>query len=190
MQFAREQPRDQGIEGYVSEEEKRESVKRALDLHMIENREVHLRPAQQTLFSFTQGDPNAVIGSGHSIQQKSEEKQEKKLTIEEQRTQQQNDFSSSLSSQSQPMQVRSCPCCISFLQHKFGMSEGEAKKFAMGSDSAGVGYAASSGADYASGGSSGNYSGGDGGSGGGYSGSSGGGGGGNYGGSGGGGYNK
>lgn len=192
MQFAQEPPRDQGIESFVSEEEKRESIKRALDLHMIDNREAHLRPAQQTLFSFTQGDPNAVIGSGHSFQksmQGDEEKQEKKLTIEEQRMQQQNEIGSGSSSQAQPMQVRSCPCCISFLQHKFGMSEGEAKKFAMGSDSAGVGYAASSGADYAGGGSSGNYSGGDGGSGGGYSGSSGGSGG-NYGGSGGGGYSK
>ncbi len=190
MQFAQEPPRGHGIEGYVSEEEKRESIKRALDLHMIENREAHLRPTQQTLFSFTQGDPNAVIGSGHSFQKiQQEEKQEKKLTIEEQRTQQQNELGSSSSSQSQPMQVRSCPCCISFLQHKFGMSEGEAKKFAMGSDSAGVGYAASSGADYAGGGSGGNYSGGDGGSSGGYSGSSGGSGG-NHGGSGGGGYSK
>ncbi len=189
MQFAQEQQRDQGIESYVSEEEKKERINRALELHQIENREAHLRPAQQTLFSFTQGDPNAVIGSGHSFQQKTEEKQEKKLTIEEQRMQQQNELGSNSSSQAQPMQVRSCPCCISFLQHKFGMSEGEAKKFAMGSDSAGVGYAASSGADYAGSGSGGNYSGGDGGSGGGYSGSSGGGSG-NYGGSGGGGYSK
>ncbi|MBS3158398.1 hypothetical protein J4206_03870 [Candidatus Woesearchaeota archaeon] len=188
MQFAQEPPRDQGIESYVSEEEKKERINRALELHQIENREAHLRPAQQTLFSFTQGNPEAVIGSGHSFQKsmQGDEKQEKKMTIEEQRMQQQNELGSGSSSQAQPMQVRSCPCCISFLQHKFGMSEGEAKKFAMGSDSAGVGYAASSGADYASGGSGGNYSGGDGGSGGGYSGSSGGG---NYGGSGS-GYNK
>lgn len=190
MQFAQEPPSDQGIESYVSEEEKKERINRALELHQIENREAHLRPAQQTLFSFTQGDPNAVIGSGHSFQksmQATEEKQEKKLTIEEQRMQQQNELGNSSSSQAQPMQVRSCPCCISFLQHKFGMSEGEAKKFAMGSDSAGVGYAASSGADYAGSSGGGNYSGGDGGSG--YSGSSGSSGG-NYGGSGGRGHSK
>src|SRR3989338_6627784 len=190
MQFAQEPPRDQGIESYVSEEEKKERINRALELHQIENREAHLRPAQQTLFSFTQGNPEAVIGYGHSFQKsmQGDEKQEKKMTIEEQRMQQQNELGSSSSSQAPAMQVRSCPCCISFLQHKFGMSEGEAKKFAMGSDNAGVGYAASSGADYAGGESGGNYSSGDGG--GGYSGSGGGGGGGNYGGSGGRGYNK
>lgn len=172
MQFAQEPPREQGIDSYVSEEEKQERVKRALELHQLENREQHLRPMQQTLFSFTQGNPEAVIGSGHSFQQKIEEKQEKKLTIEEQRTQQQNDFnSSSSSSGSQPTAVRSCPCCISFLQHKFGMSEKEATNFAMGSDSAGVGYASSSGADYASGGGSGYSSGGSGSNGSGYSGS-------------------
>lgn len=130
VQFQQQPIIEEGIDNLVSESEKKEKIRKALEIHMLQNREVHSRG--QTLFSFTQGNPEAVIGKIHSFSQAmGEEEQPKKQSIEEQRLQQQQQQWQT-EHKAAPAPVRTCPCCVRFLQDTFHMGANEATAFAGG----------------------------------------------------------
>lgn len=170
MQFNQHSVVPEGINELVSENEKKERIQKALDIHMLQNREAHMAPPGQTLFSFTQGDPNAVIGKvhgfGEAIGSSNEEK--KQASIEQQRLQQQQEQWQSSGHKADAAPVRTCPCCVRFLQDTFHMNEKEASSFAMGAESGPVTYggatasegynANSPSGEYSSNASGGNYS--------------------------------
>ncbi len=150
MQFNQGSIAPEAIDELVSENEKKERIQKALEIHMLENREAHMKPPGQTVFSFTQGDPNAVIGKvhgfGEAIGAFGEEK--KQPSIEQQRQEQQKQQWQT-EQKHQPTPVRTCPCCVRFLQDTFHMNEKEATTFTGGAESGPV--------TYGSGGSTGAY---------------------------------
>lgn len=130
VQFSQQPIIEEGIDNLVSESEKKEKIRKALEIHMLQNREVHSQG--QTLFSFTQGNPEAVIGKIHSFGQAMDnEEQPKKQSIEEQRMQQQQQQWQT-EHKAAPAPVRTCPCCVRFLQDTFHMNANEATAFAGG----------------------------------------------------------
>src|SRR3989338_8501936 len=159
-QFSQAPIIDEGIDSIVSEQEKKERIQKALEIHMLQNREAHAGPPGQTLFSFTQGDPNAVIGKIHQFGQAVgiEEEKKKQISIEEQRMQQQQQAQPE--QKAQPMPVRTCPCCVQFLQSTFHMSDKQANEFVGGASGGAVGYGSNTASEsYGSSGPSGEYSG-------------------------------
>ena len=159
-QFSQAPIIDEGIDSIVSEQEKKERIQKALEIHMLQNREAHAGPPGQTLFSFTQGDPNAVIGKIHQFGQAvgTEEEKKKQISIEEQRMQQQQQAQPE--QKAQPMPVRTCPCCVQFLQSTFHMSDKQANEFVGGATGGSVGYGSNTASEsYGSSGPSGEYSG-------------------------------
>ena len=135
VQFSQQPIIEEGIDNLVSESEKKEKIRKALEIHMLQNREAHSQG--QTLFSFTQGNPEAVIGKIHSFAQAmGEEEQPKKQSIEEQRIQQQQQQWQT-EHKAAPAPVRTCPCCVRFLQDTFHMNANEATAFAGGTESSG-----------------------------------------------------
>lgn len=141
VQFSQQPIIEEGIDELVSESEKKERIRKALEIHMLQNREAHAGPSGQTLFSFTQGDPNAVIGKIHQFgKTMGEEEQPKQVSIEEQRMQQQQQQWQT-EHKATPAPVRTCPCCVRFLQDTFHMNANEATAFAGGGAEGGsVGY--------------------------------------------------
>ncbi|MBI5072497.1 hypothetical protein HZA99_01635 [Candidatus Woesearchaeota archaeon] len=141
VQFSQEHKFEESIDAMVSDNEKKERIKRALDIHMLNSREKHMQPMGQTLFSFTQGDPNAMIGKQHSIGQAGEsEEEQKQKSIEEQRMEQQQQLWQSSGQKQHGAPVRTCPCCVQFLQDTFHMSNKEATEFTGGGGSEAVMY--------------------------------------------------
>lgn len=172
MQFNREEiPKKKessgSIESLASEEERREYIQKSLQLHMLENREAHQTPQGQTLFSFTQGNPDAVIGKQHAFAKAFGEEEQKSQQTQRQATQQQSqqkqehDQWQPSSRKQEAAPVRTCPCCARFLTEKFGMSEKDANTFMKGAETttgyrtAGGNYSSDSGSSYNS---SGGYS--------------------------------
>lgn len=141
MRFAEEPITNEGIDNLVSDQEKRENIQKALDIHMLQNREAHVQPTGTTLFSFTQGDPNAVIGTGHGFGKAigSQEEEKSQKSIEQQQIEQQQQWTPS-SGHQQNAPVRTCPCCVRFLKDTFGMDDKEATQFTSGADGGPVGY--------------------------------------------------
>ncbi len=147
VQFSQEHNFEESIDAMVSDNEKKERIKKALDIHMLETREKHMQPMGQTLFSFTQGDPNAMIGKQHSIgnmdqatgSEQEQQNQEQK-SIEQQRMEQQQQLWQSSDHKQQAAPVRTCPCCVQFLQDTFHMSNKEATEFTGGATGGPVTY--------------------------------------------------
>lgn len=169
-----QQPIEESIDKMVSESEKKERIQKALEIHMLQNREAHAGPPGQTLFSFTQGDPNAMIGKIHQFGQamENEEAKTQKKSIEQQQIEQQQQQWQSSEQKHQPAPVRTCPCCVQFLQSTFHMSDKQANEFVGGTTGGAVGYGSNTASEsYGSSGPSGEYSGAPSGN---YSGSSGG----------------
>lgn len=149
---------EEGIDSIVSEQEKKERIRKALEIHMLDNREKHLAREEKTLFSFTQGDPNAVIGKAHGFGEAMEEK--KTASIEQQRMEQQQQQWPSAGHKTQAAPVRTCPCCVQFLQNTFHMSDKQANEFIGGATGGPVGYGSNTASEsYGAGGASGEYSG-------------------------------
>ncbi len=149
---------DEGIDSIVSEQEKKERIRKALEIHMLDNREKHMAPEGKTLFSFTQGDPNAVIGKVHGFGEAMEDK--KTRSIEQQRQEQQQEQWQSSGHKTQGAPVRTCPCCVQFLQNTFHMSDKQANEFVGGATGGPVGYGSNAASEsYGAGGASGEYSG-------------------------------
>lgn len=148
MRFAEEPIADEGIDNLVSDQEKRERIQKALDMHMLQNREAHIQPAGATLFSFTQGNPDAVIGTGHGFGKAigSQEDEKSQKSIEQQQMEQQQQWAASTGHQ-QNAPVRTCPCCVRFLKDTFGMDDKEATQFTSGADGGPAGYNGESSAD-------------------------------------------
>ncbi|MEK6867985.1 MAG: hypothetical protein AABX98_04130, partial [Nanoarchaeota archaeon] len=148
------------IDEMVSEQEKKERIQKALEIHMLQNREAHAGPPGQTLFSFTQGDPNAMIGKIHQFGQAMDEegKTQKKSIEQQQIEKQQQQWQSEQKHQAAP--VRTCPCCVQFLQSTFHMSDKQANEFVGGAPGGSVGYGSNTASEsYGSSGPSGEYSG-------------------------------
>ena len=139
-QFSKQHDFSEGIDNIVSDQEKKERIKRALDIHMLENREKHTSPIGQTLFSFTQGDPNAMIGKQHSLNQAAGSDEEQQKSIEEQRMEQEQQLWQSSGQKQHATPVRTCPCCVQFLQDTFHMSNKEATEFTGGGSGGPVTY--------------------------------------------------
>lgn len=137
VQFQQQPIIEEGIDDLVSESEKKEKIRKALEIHMLQNREAHTQG--QSLFSFTQGNPEAVIGKIHSFAQavSGEEEQPKQKSIEEQRMQQQQQQWQT-EHKAAPAPVRTCPCCVRFLQDTFHMGANEATAFAGSGESSGT----------------------------------------------------
>lgn len=148
---------EEGIDSIVSESEKKERIRKALEIHMLDNREKHMAPEGQTLFSFTQGEPNAVIGKAHGFGEAMEEKKTK--SIEEQRIEQQQQQWQSSGHKTQGAPVRTCPCCVQFLQNTFHMSDKQANEFVSGATGGPVGYGGNTASESYGAGASGEYSG-------------------------------
>ncbi len=158
VQFSQHPIIEEGIDELVSEQEKKERIKKALEIHMLQNREAHMAPQAQTLFSFTQGDPNAVIGKIHQFDQQAGE--EPKKTIEQQRIEQQQQQWQSSEQKHQAAPVRTCPCCVQFLQSTFHMSDKQANEFIGGATGSPATYGSNAASEnYGSGAPSGEYSG-------------------------------
>lgn len=138
VQFKQAPIIEEGIDSIVSEQEKKERIQKALEIHMLDNREAHMVPQGQTLFSFTQGDPNAVIGKAHGFGQAIEEEKKTK-SIEQQQIEQQQQWQSS-GHKTEAVPVRTCPCCVRFLQDTFHMSDKQANEFVGGATGGPVGY--------------------------------------------------
>lgn len=150
---------EEGIDSIVSEQEKKERIRKALEIHMLDNREAHMTPPGQTLFSFTQGDPNAVIGKVHGFGQAIEEEKKTK-SIEEQRMEQQQQQWQSAGHKTAAAPVRTCPCCVQFLQDTFHMSDKQANEFVGGATGGPVTYGSNTASEsYGAGGATGEYSG-------------------------------
>ncbi len=141
MRFTEEPIADGGIDTLVSDQEKREKIQKALDIHMLQNRDVHTMPQGQTLFSFTQGDPHAIIGSGHAFAKAigSQEEEKSQKSIEQQQMEQQQQWIPS-SGHQQNAPVRTCPCCVRFLKDTFGMEDKDVNQFIGGVDGGPAGY--------------------------------------------------
>lgn len=142
-QFSQQHNFNEGIDEIVSDNEKKDRIKRALDIHMLENREKHMQPMGKTLFSFTQGDPNAVVGKQHSFGEamtNQQEEPQKQKSIEEQRMEQQQQLWQSSGQKEHAAPVRTCPCCVQFLQDTFHMSNKEAVEFTGGASGGPVTY--------------------------------------------------
>jgi hypothetical protein len=157
VQFNQNPIIEEGLDEMLTDQEKHERIKKALEIHMLDNREAHMKPAGETLFSFTQGDPNAVVGSAHGFAK--EEKPQQK-SIEEQRMEQQEKFNQSSGPQ-KAAPIRTCPCCINFLKQSFGLSDKEVSKYAGGLDGGSGGYqgGSSGGSGYDGGSGGGSYAG-------------------------------
>ena len=149
---------EEGIDSIDSEQEKKERIQRALDIHMLDNREAHMAPQGKTLFSFTQGEPNAVIGKEHGFGQAMEEEKKTK-SIEEQRQEQQQQQWQSSGHKTAAAPVRTCPCCVQFLQDTFHMSDKQANEFVGGATGGPVGYGSNTASESYGAGASGEYSG-------------------------------
>ena len=158
VQFSQAPIIEEGIDSIVSEQEKKERIQRALDIHMLDNREKHIAPQGQTLFSFTQGDPNAVIGKAHGFGQAMEEEKKAK-SIEQQRQEQQQQQWQSSGHKTAAAPVRTCPCCVQFLQDTFHMSDKQANEFVGGATGGPVGYGSNTASESYGAGASGEYSG-------------------------------
>ncbi len=173
VQFS-QQPIEESIDEMVSEQEKKERIRKSLEIHMLQNREVHMEPQEQKVFSFTQGDQNAVIREIHQFGQAiGAEEQPQQKSIEQQRMEQQQQQWQSTEQKHHVAPVRTCPCCIQFLQSTFHMSDKQANEFISGATGGPVIYGSSAASEsYGSVGSSGEYGGAPSGN---YSGSSGGG---------------
>jgi hypothetical protein len=150
-QFNQQPIIEEGLADMLTDQEKHERIKKALEIHMLQNREAHMKP-QETIMSFTQGDPNAVVGSAHGM---TEEKKEKSL---EQKQAEEQQLWNQSSSKQKALPVRTCPCCVNFLKN-FGLSDKDVAKYTSGLDGGPVGYqgGSSGGSEYS--GSSGGYSG-------------------------------
>ncbi len=165
MRFAHDAMDNEGINNLVSDKDKKEQVQKALDIHMLQNREMHMMPQGQTLFAFTQGDPNAVIGIGHGFGKAigSQEEEKSRKSIEQQQFERQQQWTPSGGHQ-QNAPVRTCPCCVRFLKDTFGMDDKEANQFTSGTDGGPAGYNGESSADAGYAGANSGYAGSDGGS--------------------------
>ena len=158
VQFSQAPIIEEGIDSIVSEQEKKERIQRALDIHMLDNREAHMAPQGKTLFSFTQGEPNAVIGKEHGFGQAMEEEKKTK-SIEQQRQEQQQQQWQSSGHKTEGAPVRTCPCCVRFLQDTFHMSDKQANEFVSGATGGPVGYGSNTASESYGAGASGEYSG-------------------------------
>lgn len=155
-----QQPIEESIDEMVSESEKKERIQKALEIHMLQNREAHAAPPGQTLFSFTQGDPNAVIGKIHQFGQVMDEERKEKKSIEQQDMEKQQQQWQTSEQKHQPAPVRTCPCCVQFLQSTFHMSDKQANEFVGGATGSPVGYGSNTASEsYGGSGPSGEYSG-------------------------------
>jgi hypothetical protein len=96
----------EGIDDYPLEEEKKEHLRRALDIHMQRNPDAHMEVVKDKKEDISVPTQNTV-----DTVEVSSDKQD-----------------------SYHLSVRACPCCLNFLKAKFNMSDGDAKKF-LGMDS-------------------------------------------------------
>lgn len=127
MQFAKtiHEPHEEGIQSLVSEKEKRERIQKALEIHMLENREAHLSGelpvrAEQIEQAHSFGKTMQPFGAEYHGQGQPSR----------------GEGSSSVRAQQPPQEekLRSpvrkmCECCMRFLCHSFGMDPKEAQRF-------------------------------------------------------------
>ena len=160
MKFAEEvSTKKTSIEQFVSEKERKDYIQKALQIHMLDNREQHAAPPGQTLFSFTQGEENAMIGKTHQFAKAFGEEGQQEQKQQPQQQAPQHDQSWQFSSEKrEPAPVRTCPCCARFLTDKFGLNEKQAKEFMQGADTT-TGYQSGQASSYENKSQSGEYSG-------------------------------
>lgn len=149
-QFSQTPVIEEGIDSIVSEQEKKERIRKALEIHMLNNREAHMTPPDKTPYSLKQENSE----QGDEI-----EKEEKQKSIEQQRLEQQLQWQTS-DFKIPVAPVRTCPCCTQFLQNTFHMSDKQANEFVGGATSDTIGYGSNAASEsYGNSGPSGEYNG-------------------------------
>ncbi len=133
--FAQQPIIEEGLDDMLTDQEKHKHIRKALEIHMLENREAHMK--KEAISSFTQGNQPNVIESSHQFDTEEEKKQQK--SIEQQQLEQQQQWASSRGNQ-QGIPVRTCPCCVNFLRGAFGLSDKDTAKYTDGVENGPVNY--------------------------------------------------